>query len=403
MGGFDPSSRAALDLFLADNPELEALNARLSTFNIFRALRIEDAEIRHSNILAWLLDPKESHGLGEVFLRRLLSNILLKGQTKVDGISAADVELMNFSGVEVLRESQHIDILVVDRSDRVVLLIENKIRSGEGTGQLIRYRDAVAKQYSGFRLVPVFLTLEGGESEDFKANSFISYSHSKMRAVLDRVIQQRRSQLPGAVGVFLEHYMEILGRLTMADKELVDLCKNIYRRHRVAIDLIVEYGKATRFQEVAIGVLGRASDFEILESDPTHVWFIPASWAKILPDNGAVWSWPDTKRNVSIACWFRRWPERVGLRFEMSRMTDPQLRLACANALKEEGFSLTSAAFKEDAIYSRFYRETRKIVDFENEDELERTLGALLTNASQWFPKAEKVFARVFTAPPPPV
>lgn len=58
------SQKAALDRFLADNPDLEKLSDRLATFNIFRTLRIEKAEIRHSNVLAWLLNPEESHGLG---------------------------------------------------------------------------------------------------------------------------------------------------------------------------------------------------------------------------------------------------------------------------------------------------------------------------------------------------
>jgi len=52
--------QAVLDTFLADNPELEQLSAQLATFNIFRALKIERAEIRHSNTLGWLLDPSES-------------------------------------------------------------------------------------------------------------------------------------------------------------------------------------------------------------------------------------------------------------------------------------------------------------------------------------------------------
>jgi len=43
-----------LNRFLADTSELEELSARLSEFNVFRALEIENAEIRHSNVLAWL-------------------------------------------------------------------------------------------------------------------------------------------------------------------------------------------------------------------------------------------------------------------------------------------------------------------------------------------------------------
>ena len=51
-----------LDKFLVDNADLEELSARLSVFNIFGTLRIEKTEIRHSNVLAWLLDPRGSHG-----------------------------------------------------------------------------------------------------------------------------------------------------------------------------------------------------------------------------------------------------------------------------------------------------------------------------------------------------
>ena len=62
-----------LDRFLADNTELEELSAKLSEFNVFRALKIEHLEIRHSNVLAWLLDPGESHGLSDiVFIYRYL-------------------------------------------------------------------------------------------------------------------------------------------------------------------------------------------------------------------------------------------------------------------------------------------------------------------------------------------
>jgi hypothetical protein len=60
------SNDAAIDKFLADNPELEDLSAILSTFNVFRALKIEQVEIRHSNVLAWLLDPEETHGLSDI-------------------------------------------------------------------------------------------------------------------------------------------------------------------------------------------------------------------------------------------------------------------------------------------------------------------------------------------------
>ena len=65
----DPAAaQRALDAFLVDNQELEQLTARLSAFNLFNVLRIDHAEIRHSNVLAWLLTPGESHGLGPTIM-----------------------------------------------------------------------------------------------------------------------------------------------------------------------------------------------------------------------------------------------------------------------------------------------------------------------------------------------
>jgi hypothetical protein len=48
--------------FVVRCPELRELEKLLGKFNLFRVLRFEHGEIRHSNVLAWLLDPAESHG-----------------------------------------------------------------------------------------------------------------------------------------------------------------------------------------------------------------------------------------------------------------------------------------------------------------------------------------------------
>ena len=95
---------ASIDRFLADNPEFERLSARLSQFNVFRALNIEKVEIRHSNVLAWLLDPDESHGFSNIVLRRLLSNILLMLDKTINDLYSAKVELLDFPQIECLRE-----------------------------------------------------------------------------------------------------------------------------------------------------------------------------------------------------------------------------------------------------------------------------------------------------------
>jgi hypothetical protein len=44
--------------------------------NIFEAAGMQRQEIRHSNFLAFLLSPLESHGMGDAFLKRLLQKAL---------------------------------------------------------------------------------------------------------------------------------------------------------------------------------------------------------------------------------------------------------------------------------------------------------------------------------------
>lgn len=100
-----------LDAFLVDNRELELLDARLARFNLFNVLKIQKAEIRHSNVLAWLLTPGETHGLGDKFLRRFLSQLLMEKEVDVT-LTPTQVELMNLNDVEVDREWRNIDLLV---------------------------------------------------------------------------------------------------------------------------------------------------------------------------------------------------------------------------------------------------------------------------------------------------
>lgn len=54
--------------FISDN-DVSKLELILDKPNIFHALKIIQQEIRHSNFLAWLLNPKENHGLGNSFLK----------------------------------------------------------------------------------------------------------------------------------------------------------------------------------------------------------------------------------------------------------------------------------------------------------------------------------------------
>lgn len=158
--------RRALERFLVDNIELEELSALLATFNVFAVLGIEKTEIRHSHVLAWLLDPGGSHGLGDAFLRRLLSSVLHANDEIALGLSPAEVELAPPLNPKILREYRHVDLLVLEHQRKWALLIENKVKSQESVGQLRRYVEAIGQEFAGFRVVPIFLTVEGDDPSE---------------------------------------------------------------------------------------------------------------------------------------------------------------------------------------------------------------------------------------------
>jgi hypothetical protein len=49
---------------LDDSIEFDKLHSKFNRFNPFKILRVDKFEIRHSNVISWLLDPSGNHNLG---------------------------------------------------------------------------------------------------------------------------------------------------------------------------------------------------------------------------------------------------------------------------------------------------------------------------------------------------
>ena len=156
----------------------------------------------------------------------------------------------------------------------------------------------------------------------------------------------------------------------------------------------VQQAELSTFARIATDIICNKGGCEILRTYPKHVNFIPVSWAKVVPENGTAWK--HLSRPVSVICWLELDDNTLSLKCEVSRMDDPKLRLACVKGLRDAGFSPYSKAFRDDATFSRFYRESRKLQDSANEEEMRAGIEELFGKAKEEFPKAEAVFQRVF-------
>lgn len=222
----------ALRDFLLDEDCLEELSPWTERFNIFDVLKISRTEIRHSNMLSWLLDPNENHGLGDRFLKSLFQ-LIATNSAKHD---VFDVLLMDYKSFIALREWKNIDILLVSKEEKVIVAIENKVGSHEHSNQLNRYRAIIEKEYEEYKKIYLFLTPDGDVSSDPENWETISY-----RELIDELerIAANVELLPDAE-LMIKNYIEIIRRDIVEDQELVEICNKIYQKHKRALELIYE-------------------------------------------------------------------------------------------------------------------------------------------------------------------
>ncbi len=251
-----------LEAFICDK-DLKELEQMFGKFNIFDCLKLTRTEIRHSNFLAWLLDPNETHGLKDYFLKEFLKHILKSKKKEIAEINRKEIDLKNsensdeiikrtysvpsifdidywdMTEVEVFRELENIDLLLIDEKNKFVFVIENKIDSFQHSNQLARYRDYVDEQYPSMTYQKLFIYLKPKKETVEKPYIYLSYQ--TVRDTIKELIDDKDDKISDEILVAIKHYNEILERDIMnSEDELKKICRQIYRKHKTAIDLITK-------------------------------------------------------------------------------------------------------------------------------------------------------------------
>ena len=225
---------------LAD-PSLESLDRALSKFNLFITLGIDHDELSHSRVIAWLLRPSGNHGLGDLFLRPFLKAAATRAQALgIDAVSPEDVNNLHLDNVEIARERQNIDLLVVGHGDQFVCPIENKVDSGERVGQLEKYWETVKSHYGKWRKLAVFLTRDGIPPNKKKdRNHWTPLDYGVIADIIDGLPQKSLATIDKDVSSFLRQYATAIRRRVMKPPTYLDLLSlEIYKNHRDAINRI---------------------------------------------------------------------------------------------------------------------------------------------------------------------
>ena len=243
--------------------------------NIFNVLELQRNEIRHSNMLYWLLSPHKQHGFGDKFLKKFIIETV-KEQDDCE-VRPIDIDLMDFDEVVVCKEyptdtfvkkeKGRIDLFVVSKENNLILAIENKIDTGEHDNQLQRYRKYLEDNYKGYKFVLVYLTPNKDESIDDKEN-WISVGYQTIYEVLLKLISN--CQINDKAKIYIQDYMELIRRNIMNEKEdLKKTCEGIYFQHQEAFDIIYDYIKQIKEQDVLADAI-----YDILYSKQTEWGYV---------------------------------------------------------------------------------------------------------------------------------
>lgn len=289
-----------LEKFIFDE-DLKVLEEKyeLNKFNIFDCLKLTRAEIRHSNFLAWLLDPNETHGFNDYFLKKFLKLVISNKKSELQIIksnnphkfididdenhqfienyrfpSIFDVDGWDLSKVQIKREKEYIDILAIDETNKFVFIIENKIDTSQHDNQLTRYRQYIDEQYQDdYKKLFIYLKPTKEEVEE----PYIYVGYDTIRDAINELLNEKLDKINGEIITIITHYKKTIERDIMQNDELAQICKQIYKQHKTAIDLINKYRESTKDEiyEILKSIIENDENLCLRPSNSDWIRFIP--------------------------------------------------------------------------------------------------------------------------------
>ncbi len=122
---------------------------------------VEKMEIKHSNVLKWLLEPGKNAGNKAIsyFPIRKLLKLIQDKKFGDEYFEKLNIDEMIFSDVKVMRERNNIDLLITLKlnEEKYVVVIENKLEYLIHDNQLQKYKDNISKKYESYQKLFVFL------------------------------------------------------------------------------------------------------------------------------------------------------------------------------------------------------------------------------------------------------
>lgn len=226
-----------LQKYITDKVEEEK-----NKFNIFKVLKLHDYEVRHSNFLAWLLNPNgKAHSYKDEFLKQFLKPALGENFDNI---------LLDTSDIVIETEfptnkNRRIDILIHSKNSNFVCVIENKYGSDEHDEQCMHYKDFIEKfsnfkdyKYQHYIFLDIYKPDEAQLKKDLIGYYPITYKH------VHEILAKIKSDKNDTITQTVEQYIDIIKeKYAMLDENIKNQCREIYKNHKNVIDVMDVYKK----------------------------------------------------------------------------------------------------------------------------------------------------------------
>lgn len=368
---------------LIKDPKLEELSLSLHSPNFFSILNVTKTEIRHSNFLAWLMTPNESHNLSTIFIKWFLKEIF--SSEKVEWANEFSLDTINLHNIRVFREWQNIDILI--QHEEFVIVIENKVDSSEHSRQLIKYSKIVNDAFPELNKAFVFLTINGiNPNDEEDSNKYISIDYGLIKSIIEIILSVYKNSLSQRIQYYIEDYLLVLNRYIMKEHESVKLAQELYKNHKEAIDFIIENipDKIAVVREIIEETI--LEEGYVLETcNKYYARFLTKDLSSIIPKTG-IYGW---KGNESFLFEVAYWEKGLSLKFVISPGNEHN-REILADIMQ----SLPNSKNATGKKWWTFYSDARKVnflsEKYEDKEEIKSLIQKLLLDNKNLINEVEK-------------
>jgi len=235
-----------IENFIKKSKEFKSLQKYIKNnyddFNILEIVGMGAYEIRHSNILSYLFKDRD-------FLEKFLTKVLLINDSKT---------LKNYldkdnKSIQIFREKDDMDLVLVDKDNKTVIVIENKLYSKERTdgddgGQLQKYENTINNHYAkNWNKNFIYLTIN---LEKPSKTNWLRVNYQMIYEVLKETLEEKEFDIKEEI--LIKNYIDLLKRRAIVeDKELKKICDEIWENDEYAkvLDILFEY-KNTKIKRV---------------------------------------------------------------------------------------------------------------------------------------------------------